>query len=243
MRGPKQDAPLKKKYLRANESPFMTKQLRKMIMNRSRCKNGYLKNKTVENWEKYRKLRNECVKLTNKVKKEYYHNINIKSINDNKKFWKTIKPNFANKNKTQKIILVEDGIIVSENNKTAEIFNNYFINIVKDLNIPDINSVKIPENVSSLNMDRIDKIIEHYNQHPSVVQIRKHVPHDKIFSFEKATESQIETEIKELNSNKAPGADGIPANILKESIGVIKHPLMQLYNVSIDKLYFPHDLK
>ena len=59
-------APLKTKYLRANNSPFMTKPLRKMIMNRSRCKNAYFKNKTVQNWEKYRKLRNDCVKLTKK---------------------------------------------------------------------------------------------------------------------------------------------------------------------------------
>ena len=42
----------------------MTKQIRKLIMNRSRCKNSYFKNKTVGNWEKYRKLRNECVKAT-----------------------------------------------------------------------------------------------------------------------------------------------------------------------------------
>ena len=85
-------APLKKKYLRANNSPFMTKQLRKMIMDRSRCKNAYFKNKTVENWEKYRKHRNECVKLTKKVKREYFEKLNMNSFNDNKKFWSTIKP-------------------------------------------------------------------------------------------------------------------------------------------------------
>ena len=62
-------APQKKKYVRANNSPFMTKQLRKLIMNRSRCKNAYNKSKNVENWERYRKLRNECVKLTIKAKK------------------------------------------------------------------------------------------------------------------------------------------------------------------------------
>ena len=92
-------APVKKKYLRANNSPFMTKQLRKMIMNRSRCKNAYFKNKTIENWEKYRKLRNECVKLTKKVKREYFDNININSVNDNKTFWKTVKPFITDKNK------------------------------------------------------------------------------------------------------------------------------------------------
>ena len=54
-------------------------------MNRSRCKNAYIKNKTVENWERYRKLRNEGFKLTKKGKIEYFRNINIQSINDNKK--------------------------------------------------------------------------------------------------------------------------------------------------------------
>ena len=78
-------APLKQKYLRANYSPFMTKPLRKLIMNRSRCKNMYLKNKTVEKWDRYRKPRNECVKLTKKVKNEYFKNINIQSIIDNSK--------------------------------------------------------------------------------------------------------------------------------------------------------------
>ena len=124
-------APIKNKYLRANDSPFITKDLRKLIMNRSRFKNVYIKNKTAENRENYRKLRNECVKMTKKAKKEYFNNINIKSLNDNKRFWKIIKPNFTNKNKTQKMILVENMEIIKENKEIAEIFNNYFVNIVK----------------------------------------------------------------------------------------------------------------
>ena len=79
-------APLRTKYLRGNSSPFITKQLRKNIMNRSRSKNAYFKNKTVENWEKYRKLRNDCVKATKKAKKDYFEKLNINSVNDNKTF-------------------------------------------------------------------------------------------------------------------------------------------------------------
>ena len=75
----------------------MTKQLRKIIMNRSRCKNTYFKNKTVENWEKYRKLRNECVKLTKKVKRDYFQKLDIKHINGKKRFWKTVKPFLSRK--------------------------------------------------------------------------------------------------------------------------------------------------
>ena len=41
-------APLKQKKIRANNSPFMTKELRKMIMNRSRYKNAYYKKKLLK---------------------------------------------------------------------------------------------------------------------------------------------------------------------------------------------------
>ena len=100
---------MKKKCLRANSAKFITKPLRKVIMNRSRLKNRYYKNKTLENWEKYTRIRNICVKMTLKAKKSYFNNININSLVDNKKFWKTVKPLFSDKctNKS-KIMLVEN---------------------------------------------------------------------------------------------------------------------------------------
>ena len=153
-----QHAPLKTKYLRANNSPFMTKPLRKMIMNRSRCKNAYFKNKTVENWEKYRKLRNDCVKLTKKVKREYFEKLNTTSVSDNKTFWKTVKPFLTDKNKKNgKIILVENNEIISDNKKNAEIMNEYFVNITKNLDIPEYTTEVLPIDVEY--MDPIDEII------------------------------------------------------------------------------------
>ena len=52
-------APLKKKkYLRANHSYFVTKELSKAIMNRSRLRKQFLKNRSVESRMKYNKQRN-----------------------------------------------------------------------------------------------------------------------------------------------------------------------------------------
>lgn len=48
-------APLKTKFVRGNEAPFMNKELRKAIYSRSRLKNNFNKNKTKENNTKYRK--------------------------------------------------------------------------------------------------------------------------------------------------------------------------------------------
>ena len=70
----------------------MSKALRKAIMVRSKLKNKYNKNRTEENWDSYKKQRNFCVNLLRKTKKDYFNDLNIKNITDNKAFWKTIKP-------------------------------------------------------------------------------------------------------------------------------------------------------
>ena len=51
-------APLKSKTIRRNQAPFMTKELSKAIMTRSRLRNIYNHNKTAENWELFRRQRN-----------------------------------------------------------------------------------------------------------------------------------------------------------------------------------------
>ena len=233
-------APIKKKTLRANNSPFMTKSLRKMMMNRSRCKNAFYKNKTAQNWEKYRKLRNDVVKLTKKVKREYFENLNLNSITDNKNVWKSVKPNFTNKNrKNDKIILVENGEIISKNKKTAEIMNNYFVNITKELNIPEESRV----DVDFLFTDPIDGIIQTYSKHPSILKIKENVNVGMNFNFNEINQSQIETEIISLNSKKSTGADTIPPKVLKDSVHTVKSPMTQLFNNMIGINHFPSDLK
>ena len=46
-------APMKKKFVRANEVPYMTKALRKAIMKRSEFESKYLKNKSYQNMKIY----------------------------------------------------------------------------------------------------------------------------------------------------------------------------------------------
>ena len=57
--------PLKKKFLRHNNNPFMTKDLRK----RSKLRNIFNKNRNHENWCKYKRQRNLCLNLLRKTKK------------------------------------------------------------------------------------------------------------------------------------------------------------------------------
>ena len=54
-------APLKQKYVRYNNSPFMNKTLRRAIMTRSKLKRRCKLDRTTINFEKYKKERNICV--------------------------------------------------------------------------------------------------------------------------------------------------------------------------------------
>ena len=56
-------APLKKKMLKGNQAPFLTKELRKKIYTRSKLKNKYNSNLTEENKAIHKKQRNKCVSL------------------------------------------------------------------------------------------------------------------------------------------------------------------------------------
>ena len=64
-----QISPLKTKFLRANYSKFVTKEVSKAIMLRTKLRNKFLKKKTLEPRAKYNKRRNICVSLIKKAKK------------------------------------------------------------------------------------------------------------------------------------------------------------------------------
>ena len=70
-------------------------------MERSRLKNKYNEFPTEENHLNYKKQRNYCVNLLKQENKKYYSHLDIKCL-DNKKFWKTIRSFFSDKQKKEK---------------------------------------------------------------------------------------------------------------------------------------------
>ena len=127
---------IKRKLLRGNHVPYMTKVLRKAIMKRSELGNKYVKNKTNENLKSYKKQRNFCSKLYKKERKKYYEMLDLKNVTDNKEFWKTVKPFLSDKVTTfPKISLVEKGEIISDESKVANSFSNFFENAIRSLRI------------------------------------------------------------------------------------------------------------
>ena len=85
-------APRMRKYARSDQMLFMNQALSKAIMTRARLRNKFLKDRSEENKKKYSKQRSCFVSFLRKPKSDYFGNLNEKNINDNKTFWKTVKP-------------------------------------------------------------------------------------------------------------------------------------------------------
>ena len=128
----------KYKYIRANNSSYMTKSLRKEIILRSRLRNKFLETKTEETEQLYNKQRNLCVTLLRKAKRNHFSELDNKILKDNRKFWKTVNPLFSEKAYQKESITIiskdtEETIIKSE--ELAETFNSFFNSMVDNLNI------------------------------------------------------------------------------------------------------------
>ena len=76
----------------------MSKVLRNAIMHRSKFKNIYNEKGTDVNWANYKKQRNFCATLLWRTKKEYFQNLNVKDLSDNKKLGKQLRHTLVIKN-------------------------------------------------------------------------------------------------------------------------------------------------
>ena len=88
-------APMKKKVLRANDKPYMTKSLRKAIMKRSTLRNRYLKDNSDESLKIFKKQKNYTKRLAKRERTKYFANLDLNKYTDNIKFWNTVKPMFS----------------------------------------------------------------------------------------------------------------------------------------------------
>ena len=83
--------------------------VRTSLLNKFRKENSYL------NELAYKRQHIFCAKLTKKTKRNFYNNLNVNKITDNKCFGGTVKPSFTKKTlKDKKVVLVKNDTTISE---------------------------------------------------------------------------------------------------------------------------------
>ena len=174
-------AHLKRKYLRANDSNFITKELSKATMQRSKLRNFNLEVRSDENRSRYKKYRNICVSLLRKAKRKHYEDLSIADVTDNNKFWERVKPLFENKTKgNPNITLVEGNNLITDEESLTETLNHYFVNAVSNLGVNILYDNSGNGNVSNSSNGNVSN----YDNHPSIISIKQHIAvKNKVFSY------------------------------------------------------------
>ena len=200
---------------------YVTKALRKAIMKRSQLEKIYFKKRTQESPKKYKKQKNYCSRLYKRERKSFFEGIDSSKITDNKTFWKNIQPFFSEKRKTvNKMTLVNENEDIASNDKVvADEISRFFKNATKNLGINE--NTYIVDNSNNIT-DPVNKAIDKFKNHPSILLIQSEVANDSTFSFNEASLSDIEKELRSLNPNKAYTFKNIPLKILKESRNVLR---------------------
>ena len=233
--------PTKKKTIRANQQPYVTREMRKSIMTRSRLQKRYWNYGTEECRLAMKRQENYCNKLYKKERKNLYKNLDPKFIEDERKFWLTMKPFFTDKNSSirEKILLIENGELVVNDAEIAETFNAFFSNSVNTLGIVENKLLLNPVSISDVG---VEKCIKMYETHPSIVNIRRHVKVDHEFYFRPITAADMEKKIAALNPRKNGGE--IPTKILREMRQIVSEPLAKIWSEQcVVRKVFPDKLK
>ena len=109
-----------------------------------------------------------------------------------------------------KIKLTENNELVKTDLETAEVLNNFFSNIVQNL---DISRYSNGEPLVSNTNDATLKAILKYRNHPSIIAIRSKCKDKGNFNFIEVDQKQIEKEILKLDVNKASQSSDIPIKV------------------------------
>ena len=203
-------------------------------MKRSRLKTKANKSGKEEDKRLYNIQGNKVSKLNNKLKKTYFKE-KLPKENNVKDFCNYCKLYFKNKGicNDDRIILVESGKILNKDSNISETFNNYFVNITKDLGIFDWAEM-------SSNRSNIFTRMSSFSNHSSIQMIKDKYQNSFNFKFKLVSTDQVIKFIAEIDCNKISSGD-IPAKIIKIEKEEIVEAITNLINSSISTGSFPDE--
>ena len=212
----------------------MNNKLRKLMNVKNALRRKYYKNRTTENWNKYRNYRNQVTKLRRKSVMQYMEKKCKENVQNGKDFWKTIKPVISDKNKmSNNVILLENNMVVNDPQMVSDIMNEHFVNAASGIGKPD--SIEANDNMES--------ILAEHGDSESVRRIRRNIVAGHSFKFSPVNSDYVLKKLSSINTKKSMGHDQLPPKMIKLGAEYLCKPITSLINMSFETSVYPHDLK
>ena len=129
---------------------------------------------------------------------------------------------------------------IFDDHLVSEEFNNFFENATRSLEINQ-NSYIIDTDSNEINS--VEKAINKYRNHSSVLLIKSTLKNIPSFSFNEVGLSEIERELNLINPRKTTTSNGISPRLLKSTKTICSETLKTILNNCLIKAEFPNKLK
>ena len=138
--------------------------------------------------------------------------------------------------------LVENDVMIEDESEIANIFNEYFVNVVKIVGI----LTEEQTTYSATNqLSEVEMAIIKYKNHPSIKAITDRM--EKLgkptFNFKFTSHEETEKEVNNLKIKKASQKSDIPLKIIKENVDIISYFLYHNFNNLLSCATFPASMK
>ena len=152
-------APQKQAHIRGNQIPFMNEQWRWLIHHCNKFWKKFTHQRTDANYAEYKKQRNKETNASQFGAKQL--KIILKTSQRptiHVHFWEAYRPfmHLRSSKQANDIMLVENDVVITDRKELAELFNNYFVHIIDDVQYIKENNFK-----------------HKYSAHPSIKQLRR----------------------------------------------------------------------
>ena len=200
-----------------NRTPWITRGILRSITTRNRLYKKALQSRSNSDFIKYKQYRNKLTAIIRLSRKLYYSNKIETNKSNTNSIWNIVKDIFGKKKHVNTNITV-NGREVTNPNESANLFNDYFVNIGPTL------------------ASKIDAGNDHFTQYLTE-------PHQDSLFFNPTTYHEIVSIVNSLKSSKSSGYDGLSVHFLKQVIHFIAPPLVHIFNLSLSFGRCPNSLK
>ncbi len=207
---------------RSKDKPWVTKGIKISSNNKSKLHRKIMDSHNDHLKCRYKTYKTMLFKVCREAEAKYFASLLTDTKASVKKLWDTlgpmIKPEKARKSHNRIEKLVVDGKVVSENKSMANTFNEYFVNIGKNL------ADKIPTS-SKCYKDYLGTALD-----------------KSMYLFPTSVE-EVTKIMLNLNVRKTSGPNCIPTKIVKACHQQLADPLTKIFNKSFDTGIFPANMK
>ena len=211
-------APLKTKRVRHKVSPWLTPDLKGMIIKRNNLKKKAVRSGDLNDWNEYKRLRNKTNNKLRDTKAAYYHKEIENNSGNVREIWKTINDLMSRKIKSNTINeLKVNNLSFTEPSEIADELNKHFTEVGSTL------ASILPQN----NCDFKQYLLKTKTN----------------FRLEKISVKSVLETLNCLVTKKAVGLDHISSKLLKVAAPVLAESLCKIFNKSVETGTFPSEWK